>query len=77
MSCRQPLDLDVHPSYPEKRSAGTSTMTREEEKSLDMEQVPGGDQVDTTTPQNASMPVRPESESLDRISKRVWETSRY
>lgn len=37
-------------------------MTKEE-GSLTSADVPGGDQVDTTTPQNASTPVRPESES--------------
>ena len=62
MSCRQPLDLKVHSSFPEKRSGQTSTMTKEEARSLDMEQVPGGDQVTTTTPENASMPARSESE---------------
>lgn len=60
MSCRQPLDLDAHSGFAEKRSAQTST-TIKEERFRAIEQVPGGDQVDTTTPQNASMPVRPES----------------
>jgi hypothetical protein len=61
MSCRQPLDLDAHSSLPEK-SAQTSTMTKEEERSLDLQHTPGGDQATTTTPENASMPARPESE---------------
>ncbi|KAG7562962.1 hypothetical protein FFLO_01652 [Filobasidium floriforme] len=63
MSCRQPLDLDAHSSLPEK-SAQTSTMTKEEERSLDLQHTSGGDEATTTTPENASMPVRPESQLL-------------